>query len=1071
VEELAHKICPVCEQRALHEPRFCPNCAADLSEVETVVGDPYMGMVIEDRYALEECIGVGAMGRVYRATQTALNKNFAVKILHPHLTHDPESHERFAAEAQNAAGLSHPNVVSVVDYGRTLSGVTYLVMEHIVGRSLEQILIEEHPLPRARLVDLTLQILSGLTEAHGMGILHRDLKPENILVQSLRTRGELLKVLDFGIAKLMDSPDNTRPGLTSQGVVCGTPEFMSPEQARGKKLDGRSDLYAVGVILYQMITGRLPFAGDSAVELLHRHINEPPVHPAEVIGRDPEPLDELCMCALSKTPEGRFASASEFRNALVAVGRSTTNTQHCDNCRATLRASDKFCPECGTPVPKREAPPASGDPVQRTRGSLQMAAAATTSRLAQRFPISTVGRTQALETARRELNRNDADVRLLAISGVPGMGKSRVLEEVALEAAGLGWNIVRVSAEPSGASPPLWPIREAVRRVLGLGATITTQDLGRASNLIGLSFEALPGLAELFNLEGPLASAEFAVRRRECFVAAAQTLAGSSRDGRLLLALDDVERFDTSSRKVIQALRHQPAAAPILVLVASDERDLGWLEAPIIELTPFGANEIEEATKYVCTGEDGRTTEFLAELKGFEPITPLHLELALRELAAGRPLGESRSEGDILERRLASLPSGRRELLEAAAILGETCNEAELRQILTMTGGPRGEELDEVLAELHVEGWLPLGEPGRRRFSHGRVREFIYRNTSAERLGVLHAAAAEIAAHDGGPGRVIEAMHRLRAGDEDLVEVLSAAADEAVAAFDDRKSASLLKAALRVADLGGEALLEERTKLTSRLAYALCYAKQPDVALERLNQLEELSKQMSPASLAAWKRARGFALTRLQRNSEAAREYAQLAGTAITLGDAEILLQAHADHALALADAEQLERAKAEALQGLDMATMGEGPRADLDFPIWRYLLGIANLFERLGEERQSLQYCRHAVWRAERSGDSLALMRSHTDLARAFARAGQETRGEKHRTRAISLAREFGDRKTSAELLLERSEYKRQLPRPEEAKSCARSALKLAEVLEWGDGIRQARTLLERLRDTPTLK
>ena len=163
-----------------------------------------------------------------------------------------------------------------------------------------------------------------------------------------------------------------------------------------------------------------------------------------------------------------------------------------------------------------------------------------------------------------------------------------------------------------------------------------------------------------------MASAEFAVRRRECFVAAAQTLAGFSRDGRLLLVLDAVERFDTSSRRVTQALRHQPASAPVLVLVASDERDLSWLDAPIIELAPFGADEIEAATQFVCTGEDGRTAEFLQKLRDLVEPTPLHLELALRELAAGRELTDEHSEGAILQRRLDGISSTRRELLELA---------------------------------------------------------------------------------------------------------------------------------------------------------------------------------------------------------------------------------------------------------------------------------------------------------------------------------------------------------------------------------------------------------------------
>jgi serine/threonine protein kinase len=242
VHEPAHKICPQCDARVLGEHRFCPSCGSDLTAVAAHDGDPYVGVVIEDRYRIEELLGIGAMGRVYRAEQTTLRKPFAIKILSPQLTNDPDSQVRFANEAHNCASLNHPNVVSVVDYGRTRDGITYLVMEYIEGRSLEQIIYDEFPLARERIGDLTLQILAALAEAHGLGILHRDLKPENILVQSLRTRGELLKVLDFGIAKLMDDAPNARarPGLTSQGVVCGTPEYMSPEQACGLNLDQRT---------------------------------------------------------------------------------------------------------------------------------------------------------------------------------------------------------------------------------------------------------------------------------------------------------------------------------------------------------------------------------------------------------------------------------------------------------------------------------------------------------------------------------------------------------------------------------------------------------------------------------------------------------------------------------------------------------------------------------------------------------------------------------------------------------------------------------------------------------------
>ena len=353
-----HKVCPGCEARAKPEHRFCPACGIDLSDVAVTSGDPWLGAIIEGRYRLDEVIGTGAMGRVYRSTQLNLGKSFAIKVLHGHLTHDAASRDRFANEAHNAASLNHPNVVSVVDYGTTADELTYLAMEFVEGKSLEDLIAEEFPLGPERIVDLCVQILAALTEAHGLSILHRDLKPENILVKTVKTHGELVKVLDFGIAKLMDEADQERSGLTGHGMVCGTPEYMSPEQARGQRLDARSDLYAVGVILYQMLAGRVPFQSESAIEVLQRHINEAPVPPSSVAtGVDVSPgLEEVCMRAISKDADARFPSAEAFRDALVRAMRDgvAPREQTCLECAAVLPPGARFCQVCGTPAP---APP------------------------------------------------------------------------------------------------------------------------------------------------------------------------------------------------------------------------------------------------------------------------------------------------------------------------------------------------------------------------------------------------------------------------------------------------------------------------------------------------------------------------------------------------------------------------------------------------------------------------------------------------------------------------------------------------------------------------------------------
>ncbi len=190
------------------------------------------------------------MGRVYRAEQTNLGRTVAVKIIHPHLVGEENAAARFITEARAASRLNHPNSVGIIDFGKTPDGQLYLVMEFLRGRDLARVTYEDGALPFRRIVDVLRQTLAALAEAHSESIIHRDLKPENIILEPVRSGGDFVKVVDFGLAKMR--AETQQPGITSPGIVCGTPEYMSPEQARGDPLDARSDLYAVGVILYQL---------------------------------------------------------------------------------------------------------------------------------------------------------------------------------------------------------------------------------------------------------------------------------------------------------------------------------------------------------------------------------------------------------------------------------------------------------------------------------------------------------------------------------------------------------------------------------------------------------------------------------------------------------------------------------------------------------------------------------------------------------------------------------------------------------------------------------------------------
>lgn len=358
--------CAQCGTVLEAEARFCSRCGS--AQIPKTERDPLIGRLIAGHYILEELIGVGGMGKVYRAEQTTLGRTVAIKVIHPHLLSDDQTVARFYNEAKAASRLNHPSSVGVYDFGRTEDGVMYLVMEYLTGQDLAEIIASEGPLSFRRICKIMLQILSALEEAHSLGVIHRDLKPENIFISKNRKGEDNIKVLDFGLATIIGQGATS---ITKPGLVCGTPDYMSPEQAQALPLDGRADLYALGVVLFELLCDRLPYTDESAVKLAYRHVHDPVPDPQECapFRSIPDGLASITQRCMQKEPAQRYENADAMALSIASVLSTLENTSSeltCLSCGHKNPRSVNFCGNCGTPLKEHSLLPPSVNEARST---------------------------------------------------------------------------------------------------------------------------------------------------------------------------------------------------------------------------------------------------------------------------------------------------------------------------------------------------------------------------------------------------------------------------------------------------------------------------------------------------------------------------------------------------------------------------------------------------------------------------------------------------------------------------------------------------------------------------------
>ena len=307
------RFCPRCGTRFLAGEPYCPHDGSQTTELpdEGPQVDPRLGTVVDGRYRIEKRIGEGGMGIVYLATHTVLGKRLALKVLRGEVARDADVVQRFITEAQSATSIGHENIIDISDFGRLPDGTVYFTMEYLDGEALTDMIKRGGSVPVREAVHIIRQISSALGAAHSRGIIHRDLKPDNIYLVKRGGAANFVKVLDFGIAKVGGASSK----LTKTGMVFGTPHYMSPEQAAGQTVDQRTDVYALGVIMYEMFVGKVPFDADTFMGILTKHMFEPPIPPSQTqqgAGNRLGALEDITLKALQKKPELRQQSMADL---------------------------------------------------------------------------------------------------------------------------------------------------------------------------------------------------------------------------------------------------------------------------------------------------------------------------------------------------------------------------------------------------------------------------------------------------------------------------------------------------------------------------------------------------------------------------------------------------------------------------------------------------------------------------------------------------------------------------------------------------------------------------------------
>ena len=738
--------CVLCGQRVELASAYCSKCGGLIPKAQDSK-DPLIGTVVADRYEILSLISTGGMGRVYKAEQKMLERMVAIKIIDPRamrVNQTAELTSRFMTEARASSRLNHPNVVSVFDFGRTSPAEhapLFLAMELLNGPTLAEVLAStEQRMPLPRVANILRQTLAALGEAHHVGITHRDVKPANIVLQKRqRSDDDHVSVIDFGVARI-----GTERGVTEAGRLLGTPHYMAPEAITANAAGPSVDLYAVGVILYEMVTGRVPFDDSSAMTVCLHHASAPRPDPRALVPDLPDKLADVCFRALAIDPAGRYPDAQSFAEAISAAAAAPM----------TRKQASVFPPR-GMVI---EAPP---PPRPVPTGSFgEEAKSGTLSTRRQPFDGAApplVGRDEPLRWA-RELLEKPQDVSAIAFWGKTGTGRSRMLQEVSALARASNAEVVELDVEWGHRHEVGYTsLRELVVRLSGLAVDDPRLNAGHAADERGVS----TGLRELFGTPGTTLADEPGALRGSVTAAlrwSAERAAKRARQRAVVVVVDNVDRIDGISRVCLWELLQGETPANVVFLLASDERPPKCAHGKLHEREILGLSRADAGALVGAARSGGGDRESAPESPvAARRVEPLYLEQYRRWRWERRQDRAPNGLREIVEARLHELEPAPRRVLQALAV-GGAITAGKVAMLLERSDG-----VEEAIRTLSDAGFVVVHTGGEAivRIVHALYARVALDNAPAGVIEQLHARAAEALASSAAD---IErrAYHRIR---------------------------------------------------------------------------------------------------------------------------------------------------------------------------------------------------------------------------------------------------------------------------------------------------------------------